>query len=145
MDVIEENAEGMNNPDFMKEDEVYVFTLRHQNVPGPRIGKYLGKEGEGKYKFMLYTPRVFEGIYIVHTSPGEWLNEDEFENIKLATPDDMAGLDIPAIEARINEKRKQRNRENQMRAARRRGGKHRKTHRRGRKTHRKGRKTHRKH
>lgn len=155
-----ENVNGINNPDFMKPGEFYVFELEdYGDEPVTMTGLFMGSHGaennKGHYKFFVYSSpkaKEAEGIFVADTVGAGYIAPVIFTSIRLATPEEIAQLPIEAVEARVKNRRQQRNVMNARIAAQRnmyarvrnvKGGRRRKTARKSRKT-RKTRKTGRK-
>ncbi len=113
----EENVEGMNNPDFMKAGEYYVFTLEGYGYePVTMTGLYMGGQ-PGEYKFFVYAPKQAEGIYTAKTIDDGHFDPVEFTSIRQATPQEIAALPIEAVEARVQAREREHNMDKARRAA----------------------------
>jgi hypothetical protein len=116
-----ENVEGINNPDFMKAGEYYVFTLEGYGYePITMTGLYMGGQ-PGEYKFFVYAPKQAEGIYTAKTIDDGHFDPVEFTSIRQATPQEIAALPIEAVEARVQAREREHNMDKARRAAVKRG------------------------
>ncbi len=112
-----ENVEGINNPDFMKAGEYYVYTLEgYDYEPITMTGLYMGGQ-PGEYKFFVYAPERADGIFIAKTVADGRFIPVEFTSIRQATPQEIAALPIEAVEARVQARQREHNRNNARRAA----------------------------